>query len=94
MRAFVPVNAQESGSPEEGFFPTLGVGLLDFKLNSSPLAHPWSAQSQSVAGVPKFRVSVPNLRMSPECPALGVPNPRVSLPREGGDVRSKTNKLA
>ena len=38
-------------------FPTLGVGLLDFKLNSSPLfsspglllAHPWSAQPQSVA---------------------------------------------
>ena len=42
--------------------PTLGVGLLDFKLNSSPrpelfsspsllLAHPWSAQPQSVPGV-------------------------------------------
>ena len=25
----------------------------------------------------------------PECPVSGVPNPRVSLPREGGDVRSK-----
>ena len=75
-------------------FPTIGVGLLDFKLNSSPgpelfssagllLAHFWSAQPQSVLGCP-----------TPECPCSaqprvllectiqsvpGVPNPRVSL---------------
>ena len=38
---------------------------------------PWSAQPQSIPGVPNAQ-SLP-----------GVPNPRVSLPREGGDVRSK-----
>ena len=137
------------------------MGLLDFKLNSSPrpelfsspgllLAHPWTAQPQSVPGVPNSSVSlecptpenprdptpesfwgaqpqsvpgVPSPRVShrptpecptpecptpeaqpssaqpqsvPECPApespwsvAGVPNRRVSLPREGGDVRGK-----
>ena len=50
-------------------FTTLGVGLLDFKLNSPPrpelfsspgllLAHPWSAQPRSVPGVPNSRVSM------------------------------------
>ena len=54
------------------FFPTLGVGLLDFKLNPSPrpelfsspgllLAHPFSAQPQSVPGVPNSTVFL-------ECP--------------------------
>ena len=64
-----------------GVVPHLDVGLLDFKLNSSPrpelfsspgllLAHPWSG--------------VPNPRVSLECPT-----PEYPLPREGGDVRSK-----
>ena len=84
-------------------FPTLGVWLLNFKLNSSPrpelfsstgllLARPWSARPQSVPGVP-----MPNPRVSLECPAQGVPgvpNPRVSLPREGGDVRSKIFQIS
>ena len=59
------------------FFPTLGVGLSDFKLNSSPrpelfsspgllIAHPWSAQPPSVPGMP-------NSRMFLECPSA-VPN--------------------
>ena len=114
--------------------PTLGVGLLDFKLNSSPcpvyswvipgvpkpkvslrcptLECPWSAQPK-----PRVSLGVPNPRVSSECPAQlprvpdecfrsaqfgslppespwsaqpqsvpGGPNPRVSLPREGGDV--------
>ena len=62
------------------FFPTLGVGLLDFKLTSSPrpelfsspdllLAHPWSAQPQSVPGVSVPRV--PSRRVSLECPTPG-----------------------
>ena len=38
---------------------------------------PWSAQP-----------TVPNPRVSPECP-VSLAQPRVSLPREGGDVRSK-----
>ena len=78
-----------------------GVGLLDFKLNSSPrpelfsspgllLAHPWSAQPQSVPGVP-------NSRVSPDCPQNAQPQsvavPSVSLPREGGDVRSQINSF-
>ena len=53
-------------------FPGVCVGLLDFKFNSSPrpelfsspgllLAHPWSAQPQSVPGLPSPRVSL-------ECP--------------------------
>ena len=108
--------------PFELFFPTLGVGLLDFNLNSSPrpelfspgllLAHPWSAQPQSVPGVLQSLPGVPSLRVSlkcSECPRSaqpkvshtahpwsaqpqsvpGVPSPRVSLPREGGDVRSQ-----
>ena len=52
--------------------------LLDFKLNSSPrpelfsspLAHPWSAQPQSVPGVPNSTWSAQSLP--------GVPNPRFS----------------
>ena len=66
-------------------FPTLGVGLLDFKLNSSPrpelfsspgllLAHPWSAQPQSVPGVPNSRVSL-------QCPIQRTPAQPQSLPR-------------
>ena len=63
----------------QGFFPTFGVGLLDFKFNSSPrpelfsspgllLETPWTAQVQ------KFKT--PRIAQ-PETP--GVPNPRVSL---------------
>ena len=74
-------------------FPTLGVGLFDFKLNSSPrkelvsspgllLAHAWSAQCQSVPGAPNSRVSLGC--PTPESPCSvqrvpGVPSPRVSL---------------
>ena len=73
------------------------MGLLDVELNSSGrpelfsspgplLAHPWSAQLQSVPGQP-----------SPSCSAQqsvpGVPNPRVPLPREGGHVRSNINTV-
>ena len=68
------------------FFPNLGVGLLDFKVNSSPrpelfsspgllLAHPWSAHPPSVPRVPNSRVSL-------ECPTPREPqrpNFRVSL---------------
>ena len=64
------------------FFPPW-VGLLDFKLNSSPrpelfsspsllLAHPWSAQPQSLLGVA-------NPRESLQCPTPESPCPRVSL---------------
>ena len=65
------------------FFPTLGVGLLDFKLNSSPRPELFSSPGlllgvpnpQSVPGVPNSRVCLecPNpqspSRVSPECPA-------------------------
>ena len=53
------------------FFPTLGVGLLDFKLNSSPRP----VYSSLILGVPNPKVSL-------ECPTLecpGVPNPSFSL---------------
>ena len=75
-----PVEQSQSVLPCSSFFPTLGVGLLDFRLNSSPrpelfsspgllLAHPWSAQ-------PHMSLECPTL----ECPCChGVPNPRVSL---------------
>ena len=60
-------------------FPTLGVGLLDFKLNASPRPELFSSPGLQLAhpcppGVPSFKVSL-------ELP--GAPNPRVSLPREG-----------
>ena len=71
-------------------FPHSGGGVLDFKLNSSSrpelfsspgllLAHPWSA--------PRVSLECP----TPDCPCNAqprsvprVPNPRVSLPSEGG----------
>ena len=55
------------------FFPTLGVGLLDFKLNSSPRPELFSSPGLNL------RVSLEYPR---ECPAqslIGVPNPQ-SLP--------------
>ena len=59
------------------------MGLLDFNLNSAPrpelfsspgllLAHPWSAQPQSLPGVPNSRVSLEC--PTPECPKHGVPS--------------------
>ena len=59
------------------FVPTLGVGLLEFKLNSSPrpvyfsspglrLAQPQGAQPESVPGVPAQPQSP--TRVSLECP--------------------------
>ena len=52
------------------FSPTLGVGVLDFKLNFSPrpelfsspgllLAYPWSAQPPIVPGVPNPQLESP-----------------------------------
>ena len=81
----VPCACRQRTYSQAALFPTLGVGLLDFKLNSSP-------RPELFSGVPSPRVSlecptqslagVPNPRVSPECPAQslsGVPNPRVSL---------------
>ena len=149
-----PVKFFHFGSQkQQDLFPTLGVGLLDCKLNSSPrppspqsvpgvprLKVVWSAecpapespcsaqprvslecptpsaQPQSVLGVPQRLPQLPNPRVSLKevpsptislkCPTSGrlvpprmpgVPAqcfwsaylPRVSLPKEGGDVRSK-----
>ena len=75
-------------------FPTLGVGLLDLKLNSSPRP----VYSSLIPGVPNPKVSLqcPTLNAqpqslecpTPECPTLecptpqslpGVPSPRLSL---------------
>ena len=58
-------------------FPTLGVGLLDFKLNSSTSPRP---ELFSSSGTLLLARSTP--RSSPECPTPsvpGVPNSRVSL---------------
>ena len=63
------------------FFPTFGVGLLDFKLNSSLfsspgqlLETPWSAQTQSLSGVPMQRVFLERiLRVFLECPTPDCP---------------------
>ena len=60
--------------PGVTLFPTLGVGFLDFELNSSPHpelfpspgllpAHAWSAQPQSVLGVPRTK-TLRKLRLS------------------------------
>ena len=75
------------------FVPTLGVGLFDFKLNSSPRPAYFSslvllllarstAQFQSVPGVlaPNHQQSVPNPRVSLECPT-----PKCPLERQTPD---------
>ena len=85
------------------FFPALGVGLLDFKLNSiSTLLLAWSTPRSSlecptpecptlsVPRVPNSRVPKPKFSLecsTPECPwsaqpqsVPGVPNHRGSLP--------------
>ena len=89
---------------EKLVFPTLGVGLLDFKLNSSTLLLARSTPRSSLECTPECpwsaqpRVSrVHNRKLSLGCPKSG---PKVSLEcpaqeylecptREGGDVRSK-----
>ena len=63
-------------NPKPNFFHTLGVGLLDFELNSSP-----RPAYSSLIGVPNVSQERPSPEYPLECP--------VSLPREGGDVRSK-----
>ena len=85
--------------------PRCGVGLLDFKLDSGTLAlalsTPRSSKPRLSLQCPKPESLVPSPRVSLECPTPecscsaqpqsvpGMPNPRVSLPREGGDVRSQ-----
>ena len=76
-------------------FPTLGVGLLDFKLNSAPrpelfsspgllLAHPWSAQPQVSLECPTlecpWNAQPQSLPGVPNPECPGVPSPRVPNP--------------
>ena len=89
-------------------FPTLGVGLLDLKRNSSPrpelFSSPGSAQPAKCFWSAQPRPGAPNPSVPGESPwsaqphcvwsaqpqsVPGVPNPRVSLRREGLDVKSK-----
>ena len=92
--------------PRPRFFPTLGVGLLYSKFNSSPRPFSSPVYSSLIPGGPNPRVSlespIPECCWSaqPQSVLAGVPNPRVSLvcpttkylcpERVEKDVRSKT----
>ena len=98
-------NPTECPTPESGWITqrqsVRGVPSPTVSWSAQPLEvpipeSPWSAQPRSVSGVPSPRVSLecptpslpglsnPRVSSGPECPWS-----RVSLPREGGDVRSE-----
>ena len=65
----------------DAYFPT-GVGLLDFKLNSSPRPELFSSRS-----TPRSSLECP----TPECPWSAQPQ---SISTQSGDVRSKAKRIS
>ena len=58
------------------YFPTLGVGLLDVNLNSSPRPEHFSSPRTQSTPRSSLETGVPNSKVFLGCPTPGVPNPR------------------